>query len=160
MTPAIKQLKAAGIHHKLHKYQIKEQDEGYGLAAAEALSVDPNQLFKTLVIAKEGEPSTLAVAIVPVSQQLVLKQAAAALGWKKIAMADTSKAQKSTGYVLGGISPLGQKIALPTVLDLSALEFETIYVSAGRRGMQVSINPADLTNILSAIQFHLTGSLT
>ena len=107
-------------------------------------------MFKTLVAEVTGRRTTLAVAVVPVAQQLDLKALAAALGAKKAAMADPAAAQRSTGYVLGGISPLGQRTALPTVVDASALTFPTVYLSAGRRGLQLELGPTDLVTVTGA----------
>jgi len=157
MTPAIDSLKKLGIDHQIHKYQVDDQGEGYGLAAAKALNVAPNQLFKTLIIATEADSSTLAVAIVPVSKQLSLKHAAVTLGWKKAVMANQIKAQKATGYILGGISPLGQKKSLPMMIDQSCQQFDIIYVSAGKRGMQVSLNTNELIKRLNITTAHITG---
>lgn len=150
MTPAIELLEQKHIDFQVHPYDSDASDDGYGLAAARALSVDPDQLYKTLVIANEQKPGQLAVAVIPVSRQLNLKQAAKALGWKKAIMADQQKAQRSTGYVLGGISPLGQKQALPTVIDDSFQQWPTVFFSAGKRGLQVSVSPDPVIELLSA----------
>jgi len=119
MTPATKQAQKAGIAYKIHQYEHDPAAQGYGEEAAQAMGVDAVRVFKTLLIALNGEPKNLAVAVVPVSGQLNLKAAASALGAKKAAMADTKIAQSTTGYILGGISPLGQKKRLPTGLKLS-----------------------------------------
>jgi Cys-tRNA(Pro)/Cys-tRNA(Cys) deacylase len=117
------------------------------LEAAEALGLDPATVFKTLVAEVDGK---LAVAIVPVERQLDLKALAAGVGAKKAAMADVKQAERTTGYVAGGISPLGQRRALPTVVDASALDHETIHVSAGRRGLELELAPADLVELTGA----------
>ena len=150
MTPAIDALDKAGIAYQLHPYQADAKDDGYGLAAAYALGVDPDNLYKTLLVADEQKPNRLAVAVIPVSHQLNLKQTAKALGWKKVTMADKQKAQVATGYVLGGISPLGQKQSLPTVFDQSISDKSTIYFSGGKRGLQVQVSPAPVLALLSA----------
>ena len=150
MTPAIRQLKAAKLSFETWPYQVENTDMGYGLAAAQALGVSPHCLFKTLVIARDTKPQDMAVTIIPTAQKLSLKRAAQAMGWKKAVMADPVRAQRSSGYVLGGISPFGQKTPLPTLLDSSAQEFDSIYVSAGRRGLQVSLAPAVFESLLQA----------
>jgi Cys-tRNA(Pro)/Cys-tRNA(Cys) deacylase len=129
MTPAVVAAERAGIPFRLHEYEHDPNAESYGLEAAEKTGVDPARVFRTLVIAQDGK---LSVALVPVAAQLDLR----ALG-KRAALADRSAAERATGYVLGGISPLGQRKRLPTLLDESALGFPTIYVSAGRRGLEL-----------------------
>jgi len=156
MTPAIEILKKQAINYQVHKYQGKDQGEGYGLAAANALQVNPDHLFKTLVISTETNSSTLAIAMIPVSNQLSLKAVANMLGWKKAVMASQPKAQSATGYILGGISPLGQKTPLPMVIDQSCHQLETIYVSAGRRGMQISLATLDLIALVNAVSARIT----
>lgn len=144
-TRALAALATAGVTHTVRAYQHdpRAHAEGlaYGLEAATALGIRPERVFKTLVATVDGR---LAVAIVPVDRQLDLKALAGALGGKQAAMADAAAAERSTGYVLGGISPLGQRKPLPTVLDRSALDHATILVSAGRRGLDVELGPADL----------------
>ena len=135
MTPAIVAAERAGISFTLHEYE-HEAGAAYGLEAAEKTGVDPARVFKTLVVSQDG---TLAVAIVPVAAQLDLR----ALG-KRAALTERAAAERATGYVLGGISPLGQRKRLPTLLDESALAFETIFVSAGRRGLELELAPGDL----------------
>jgi Cys-tRNA(Pro)/Cys-tRNA(Cys) deacylase len=135
-TPAVVAAERAGIVFTLHEYAHDPKAPSYGLEAAEKLGLDPARVFKTLVADVDG---TLTVAIVPVEAQLDLK----ALG-KRAAMADTKLAERTTGYVAGGISPLGQRKHLPAVLDESALAFATIHVSAGRRGLEIELTPADL----------------
>jgi Cys-tRNA(Pro)/Cys-tRNA(Cys) deacylase len=130
-TPAVAVLERAGVPHTLHPYDPDHADgHGYGEAAVAALGADPRRVFKTLVTRVDG---TLTVAVVPVSGTLDLKALAAAAGGRKAAMADPADAERTTGYVRGGISPLGQRKALPTVVDDSALAFPTVMVSAGRR---------------------------
>ena len=150
MTPATKQAQKAGIAYKIHQYEHDPAVQGYGEEAAQAMGVEAVRVFKTLLIALNGEPKNLAVAVVPVSGQLNLKAAASALGAKKAAMADTKIAQSTTGYILGGISPLGQKKRLPTLIDNSAFEFETIFVSGGRRGLEIELSAVDLKQLCNA----------
>ena len=149
-TPATAALTRAGVAFTLHPYAHVDGQRHFGDEATAALGLDPARVFKTLVAEVAGQRPPLAVAVVPVAQQLDLKALAAALGAKKAAMADPAAAQRSTGYVLGGISPLGQRTALPTVVDASALTFPTIYLSAGRRGLQLELAPADLVAVTGA----------
>ena len=150
MTPAIKQAERAGISFQIHQYQHDPAVQAYGEEAAQAMGVDAERVFKTLLFALNGEPKHLAVAVVPVSGQLNLKAAASVLGCKKAAMADTKIAQNTTGYILGGISPLGQKKKLPTIIDETAYVFETIFVSAGRRGLEIELSANDLMTLCNA----------
>jgi len=150
VTPAIKAARAAGIVFTEHTYRHDPGATGYGLEAAEALGLDPRRVFKTLLVALNGDPRRLAVAIVPVSGQLDLKAMAGACGAKKAEMADPVQAERVTGYVVGGISPLGQRRRLPTVLDASAVPFDTIFVSGGRRGLDIEIAPSDLLRLCQA----------
>lgn len=144
MTPATKVLDKAGIAYTLHRYEHDPQAESYGGEAADKLGLDPAQVFKTLLASTEtGE---LLVAVVPVNGQLDLKLLAKAAGAKKMAMADPAAAQRSTGYLLGGISPLGQKKALRTFIDASAKQWPQLYISAGRRGLEIALPPADLAS--------------
>ena len=156
-TPAILVLREARVRHMLHAYETNgnalEGKAGYGDEAATALGVAPERIFKTLIVSSDGE---LGVAVVLVAGTLNLKAYAAAGGHKKARLADPATAQRATGYVLGGISPLGQKRALPTIVDESALRFDTIYVSAGRRGLQVELAPADLIRLTRATTAALT----
>lgn len=145
MTPAINAAKQAGIAHGIHEYTHDPKAESYGLEAAEKLGVAAERVFKTLVA--ELDDGRLAVGIVPVARSLNLKSLAAALGARRAELAEMSKAERTTGYVAGGISPLGQKKLLPTVLDESAIVLETIYVSAGRRGLEIELAPDDLLRL-------------
>lgn len=146
-TPATTALVEAGISFTLHPYDHHDDTTRFGEEAAEALGVDTSRIFKTLVAEVAGK---LVVAVVPVARQLDLKALAAAFDAKKATMADPSHAARSTGYVVGGISPIGQRTPLPTVVDASADDFETIFVSAGRRGLQVELAAADLRAITRA----------
>jgi Cys-tRNA(Pro)/Cys-tRNA(Cys) deacylase len=146
-TPATVSATRAGIPFTLHPYEAGSDADSYGEAAADALGVPHDRLFKTLVAEVDGD---LTVAVVPVSSTLDLKALAAATGGKRAAMADPAQAERVTGYVRGGISPLGQRKRLPTVVDASASGFPTIYVSAGRRGLQIELAPADLVRLTGA----------
>jgi Cys-tRNA(Pro)/Cys-tRNA(Cys) deacylase len=148
MTPAVVAAERAGIPFTLHEYD-HEAGAAYGAEAAAKTGVDPARVFKTLVVDRDGE---LTVAIVPVAAQLDLR----ALG-KRAALAGRAAAERATGYVLGGISPLGQRKRLPVVLDESALAFETIFVSGGRRGLELELAPADLAVLTGARTQRLTS---
>jgi Cys-tRNA(Pro)/Cys-tRNA(Cys) deacylase len=148
MTPAINQAKKAKVAFHIHEYAHDPAAESYGLEAAEKLGVDPARVFKTLVT--EVGPKDLVVAVLPVSRQLDLKLLAKAVGAKKIAMAEVKLVERTTGYVVGGVSPLGQKKRLPTVIDASAEALDTMYVSAGRRGLEIELSPADLAALTGA----------
>jgi Cys-tRNA(Pro)/Cys-tRNA(Cys) deacylase len=150
MTPAIKQAQKAGIVFKVHEYQHDPNTDAYGLEAAHALGLQPAQVFKTLLVCIEGDPKKMAVGIVPVALFLDLKQMAKALKVKAVEMANSKDAERITGYIVGGISPLGQKKLLPTVLDESALGFNCIYVSGGRRGLDIELAPQDLLQLCGA----------
>jgi Cys-tRNA(Pro)/Cys-tRNA(Cys) deacylase len=150
MTPAILIARRAGIRFEVREYSHDPACESYGLEAAQALGVDPERVFKTLLVAVNEDRRTLAVGVVPVGGQLDLKAMAAALGAKKASMADPPDAERVTGYLLGGISPLGQKRRLPTVVDVSAAGFPTVLVSAGRRGLEIELSPADLVMLTAA----------
>lgn len=142
MTPAITIAKKARIDFRIHEYEHDSDAEAYGEEAAAKLGIDSDRVFKTLVVAADG--NSLAVAVVPVSHQLDLKRFAKALGAKKAAMADKTDVERVTGYVLGGVSPLGQKKRLLTLIDASAESLPTLFVSAGRRGLQLELAPGDL----------------
>jgi Cys-tRNA(Pro)/Cys-tRNA(Cys) deacylase len=146
-TPATKLLTTAGIDFKVHEYLHDPNSSSFGLEAAEKLGVEPSRVFKTLIA---NVDETFAVAIVPVSQQVSLKSLSRVLGAKRATMADPAQAARLTGYVVGGISPLGQKRLLATVIDQSAENFETILVSGGRRGFDIELSPTDLASLLSA----------
>ncbi len=146
-TPATALLTRENVAHALHPYDVSPDLPNYGALVAEALGVPLEILFKTLVTEVDG---ALTVAVVPVTGELDLKALAAAGGGKRATMADLAAAERATGYVRGGISPLGQRRRLPTVLDESARELPVLYVSAGRRGLQVSLAPADLARLTGA----------
>jgi Cys-tRNA(Pro)/Cys-tRNA(Cys) deacylase len=151
-TPAIKALQAAEITHEVLRYHHDPQNESFGDEAVNELAgadgIDPGQVFKTLIVAL---PSGLAVAVLPVASQLSLKATAAALCVPKASMADRAAAERSTGYVIGGISPLGQRKALPTVVDGSALRWDRVLCSAGKRGWDVAVAPQDLIRLTRAV---------
>ncbi|MCP9000263.1 Cys-tRNA(Pro) deacylase [Pseudarthrobacter sp. RMG13] len=147
-TPATAALAAAGVPFVLHPYAHDPSAASYGTEAAEALGIAPETVFKTLMVEVEGR---LAVGVVPVSGNLDLKAFAAALGAKKASMADPAAAERRTGYVLGGISPLGQRQSSPTVVDSSALALEKMLVSGGKRGLDVELAPSDLIRLTSAV---------
>jgi Cys-tRNA(Pro)/Cys-tRNA(Cys) deacylase len=142
MTPAVLAAQKAGIDFRTRGYDHDPGAASYGEEAAAKMGVDPDRVFKTLVVSADG--GGLAVAVVPVSRQLDLKRMAKALSVKKAAMAEKKAVERSTGYVLGGVSPLGQKKRLATVIDGSARGFATVFVSAGRRGLQIELSPGDL----------------
>jgi len=146
MTPAIKRAKQAKIKYTVHEYDHDPAAESFGKEAAEKLGVDPGRVFKTLVV----DGGELFVAVVPVMRQLDLKLMAKAVGAKKLAMADVKVVERTTGYVVGGVSPLGQKKRLQTVIDESALEGETMFVSGGRRGLDIELAPKDLADLTGA----------
>ncbi len=150
MTPAINTAKKANIKYTIHEYKHDPHTDSYGSEAAEALGVEAERVFKTLLLSLHGRINQLAVGVVPVAKQLDLKSFAAVANAKKATMADPKEAERVTGYVVGGISPLGQKRRLPTFIDESALEYETIYVSAGRRGLEIELDPRDLMRLCNA----------
>lgn len=154
MTPAVRALEVAGIEFSTHAFDHYSANRNYGREAADALGVDRKQVFKTLIVIADGKP---AVAIVPVSCQLSLKAAAAALGTKRVEMCDTKLAERTTGYVVGGISPFGQRKRLPTTIDETCQLYERIYVSGGRRGLDLGIAPADLVALLDATVAPITA---
>ncbi|MCK6265421.1 Cys-tRNA(Pro) deacylase [Vibrio sp. ZSDE26] len=147
MTPAIDYAKKNKIEHTIHQYEHDPRATSFGMEAAEVLGQDPSKVFKTLLFCLNGEPKNLAVAIIPVANQLNLKLAAKAAKSKKAAMADANIAQKVTGYVVGGISPLGQKKRLPTFIHQSVTESESICVSAGKRGLEIELAAGDLAKL-------------
>lgn len=148
MTPAVNLAKKLKIKFQLHEYHHDTNSESYGLEAAEKLQVEPSRVFKTLVVQDDNDK--LAVAILPVEHLLNLKKIAKAIGSKKAQMADPKLVERTTGYVLGGVSPLGQKKRLPTLIDQSAQNFDTIFCSGGRRGLEIELSPADLADALNA----------
>ena len=147
-TPATAALDRAGIDYTVHPYEPDPSAASYGLEAAATLGLDPAEVFKTLLAEVD---TRLVVAVVPVSGRLDLKALAAAVGGKRAAMADPTKAERTTGYVVGGISPLGQKKRLSTVLDATALDRPVIYVSGGKRGLDLGLSPGDLVTLLDAV---------
>ncbi|MFC9837821.1 Cys-tRNA(Pro) deacylase [Rhodococcus sp. NPDC127530] len=158
-TPATKLLVRHRIDHTVHSYAHDVRAESYGSEAVDALGetvgVTAHQVFKTLVI--KLDTGKLAVAVVPVPEKLSLKAAAAALGAGKAVMAERTEAERSTGYVFGGISPLGQRKALPTVVDASALDWDRVLCSAGRRGLEIELAPADLVRLSGAVTAAVTA---
>ena len=147
MTPAIRALEAAQIAFSIHEYERGDTLHDFGIEAANELGLDPDQVFKTLLVTVDGDQ---AVAIVPVSGKLSLKAVGRGLGAKRVEMCDPAVAERITGYVRGGISPFGQKKRLPTVIDEMSLAFDRIYVSGGKRGLDVAVVPADLVTLLDA----------
>jgi Cys-tRNA(Pro)/Cys-tRNA(Cys) deacylase len=147
-TPATLLLTAQKVDHALHPYDVSPEAPNYGALVAQALAVAPEKVFKTLIAEVDG---ALVVGVVPVTGDLDLKALAQAAGGKRATLADRAAAERSSGYVRGGISPLGQRKRLPTVVDDSAIALDLIFVSAGRRGLQVSLAPADLIRLTEAI---------
>jgi len=145
MTPAINAIKKSQASFKIHEYIHDELSESYGLEAAQEMGVPEERVFKTLVVSLDKKE--LFVGIIPVSFMLSMKLIAKAAGAKKASMADKNEVERSTGYVLGGVSPLGQKKRLKTVIDSSALKWPKIYISAGRRGLEIELNPKDLIKL-------------
>lgn len=145
MTPGIDVAKKNKVSHKIHEYSHDESSESYGLEAAEKMGVPEERVFKTLVVSVDNKE--LVVGVIPVSSMLSMKLIAKVSGAKKATMADKSDVERSTGYVLGGVSPLGQKKRLKTIIDLSAKNYPTVYVSAGRRGLEIELSPDDLTKL-------------
>ena len=154
MTPAVRTLEAAGIEFSIHEYDRGDDLKDFGREAADALGLPDDQVFKTLVV--DGD-NGLAVAVLPVSCMLSMKLVATAFGIKRVVMADPRAAERSSGYVVGGISPLGQRKVLPTVIDETAELFDEIYVSGGKRGMDIAVRPGDLVSILSAVVAPITA---
>lgn len=147
-TPAIVALRAAGVPFDVHEFDADPAERHYGQAAADALGVEMERVFKTLIATVDDRNHV--VGIVPVSGQLSLKELAAAVGAKRAEMCDVDVAQRITGYVVGGISPFGQKRALPTVIDETCVLFDSIFVSGGRRGLDIEVAPNDLVAVLDA----------
>ncbi len=148
MTPAVRALEASRVAFTIHEFDHQPGGREYGVEAAAALGFDPDQVFKTLVVVADDK---LAVAIVPVTCQLSLKAVAVALGAKRAEMCDPGRAEKTTGYVVGGISPFGQRKRLATVIDETAELYDTVYVSGGRRGLDLGVTSADLVRVTGAV---------
>jgi Cys-tRNA(Pro)/Cys-tRNA(Cys) deacylase len=148
MTPAVNLLKKAKIAHQVHEYSHDAQHESYGLEAAEKLQLEPARVFKTLVVVLDS--GQLACAILPVNQMLSMKNLAKTLGVKKAEMANKLDVQRSTGYVLGGVSPLAQKKRLVTLIDQTAQDYSTIFISGGRRGLEIEMTASELAQCLNA----------
>lgn len=157
-TPAIATLEHAGVDHAVHRYTHDRRHTDYGAEAVavmgERLGVEPGQIFKTLVV--DLGDRRLGVAVIPVPQQLSLKAAAKEFGVPKAVMAQAAAVTRATGYVLGGVSPVGQKTVLPTIVDASALRWDAILTSAGKRGLEIELAPADLIAVTSATVAGLT----
>ena len=148
MTPGINLARKQKIAHTVHEYTHDPDSESYGQEAADKLGVPASRVFKTLVVALDNK--TLAVAVLPVSGMLSMKQVAKAAGAKKATMAPPADVERATGYVLGGVSPLGQKKRLKTIIDVSAADYDTVYISAGRRGLEIELSPDDLKTLTNA----------
>jgi Cys-tRNA(Pro)/Cys-tRNA(Cys) deacylase len=147
-TPATALLTKLGIKHAVHVYEHDPRRASYGLEASDALGIPPERVFKTLVAEVDG---TLTVGVVPVTGQLDLKTLAAAAGGRKARMAGPEAAERATGYVVGGISPLGQRKRMPVVIDSAALGFATVFCSGGRRGLEIELAPGDLVRAADAL---------
>ena len=156
MTPAIIQAEKNNITFKLHQYQHDANVTSFGLEAAEKLGISPEKIFKTLVVNTENKK--YAVAIIPVTHQLNLKAMAKALKSKKVQMADVKRVESMTGYILGGVSPLGQKKPLQTVIDDSCKAYQTICVSGGKRGLEIELSPVDLASVTHATFNKIAGA--
>jgi len=154
VTPAVVALDAAGISYTIHEYERGEDLRDFGREAAEQLGLDHDQVFKTLVVVADDE---LIVAVVPVSCQLSMKRVAAAVGAKRAVMCEPARAERSSGYIVGGISPIGQRKPLRTVVDESAELFDVVYVSGGRRGLDIGLAPSDMVHILDAVVAPITA---
>ena len=148
MTPGIKLLEKNAIAHWVHAYSHEVSSESYGSEAAEKLAVPEQRVFKTLVVSLDSKQ--LVTAVVPVSAMLSMKLIAKVFAGKKATMADKTAVERSTGYVLGGVSPLGQKKPLKTVIDATAQQFSTVFVSAGKRGLEIELSPQDLQQLTQA----------
>jgi len=155
MTPAINTLKRAKLDYRIHEYQHEANNSAYGIEAATKLNLDTAVVFKTLVATLDSEK--LVVAIIPVTEKLNMKLLAKAAGVKKAAMASALEVERSTGYVLGGVSPLGQKRPLATYIDISAQSLEQIYVSGGKRGLDIELAPTNLQRLTKASFVPLTA---
>ncbi len=153
MTPAVRAARAAGIDFEVHRYRAAAHATGFGDEAARALGVDARQVFKTLVVRLDG--AALVVALVPVAMSLDMKRRARCAGVKRAQLASTRQAQRSTGYAVGGISPLGRRKRLPTFVDETALAFSRIDISAGRRGLELALRPADLPTLCRGVAAEL-----
>lgn len=149
MTPGINLARKHKITHRVHEYEHDPASESYGAEAADKLGVPGARVFKTLVVRLDG--GELAVAVIPVSSQLSMKRIAKTFGAKKAAMADKPDVERTTGYILGGVSPLGQRKRLRTAIDAAASDFPTIYVSAGRRGLEIELAPEDLEKLTGGL---------
>jgi Cys-tRNA(Pro)/Cys-tRNA(Cys) deacylase len=147
-------LKKAKIKHRIHSYDHDPKSNAYGEEAAEKLNISFDRIFKTLIVSVDDEK--FMTALVPVSKHLDLKELVKTTGSKKAKMAEKQDVERMTGYILGGVSPIGQKKSLATVMDISALNFDTIYVSAGRRGLQIELSPQDLASLTHAIYFEIS----
>jgi Cys-tRNA(Pro)/Cys-tRNA(Cys) deacylase len=160
MTPAIDLLKNLKMKFNIHQYKHDPNQTHYGQKAVDkldpSLNITAAQVFKTLVVCLNGNSKTLAICVLPVDGYLDLKSVAKALNCKKADLAEPNLAQKATGYLIGGISPLGQKQTLPTLIDLSAIQYNTMFVSGGKRGLEIEISPHDLTSILQAKLIEIT----
>jgi Cys-tRNA(Pro)/Cys-tRNA(Cys) deacylase len=154
VTPAVSALEAAGVAFTVHEFAHRPGARDYGREAADALGVDHDQVFKTLVVIADGEP---AVAIVPVSCQLSLRAVAGALGAKRAELCEPGRAERVTGYVVGGISPFGQRKRLTTVIDETCELYDTIFVSGGRRGLDLGVAPSDLVAVTAALVAAITA---
>jgi Cys-tRNA(Pro)/Cys-tRNA(Cys) deacylase len=154
VTPAVVALEDAGIAHTIHEYDRSDDLHHFGREAADALGLDHDQVFKTLVVVADDE---LVVAVVPVSCQLSMKRVASALGAKRATMCDPAVAERSSGYIVGGISPIGQRRKLRTVVDETAELFDTVYVSGGKRGLDIGLAPGDLVAVLDAVLAPITA---